>query len=637
MTPRTATVTVYDTPGTGSPLTGYNGTIEFPTELGGVKWNYIHESFGCHTFRLPFPNVEAYAIRFTCGVVNGPVTPRGIRFDRIEVVIDGAGSVSLPSSVDLLTKGNPYYSASDDTLVIGGDNGVSTRHQISSVHSIRCRFVVDGDANTVFASAKMVRKSIPISPGIDAPIPASLALTGGSLASARGYRFGPSDSDASPTDAAPVGAFPNDGRKGLIKPFGQPDAGNGVGGTALLDFLPGFEQDFALAMKRSDGVMDRHGVECWDMFTGLPADPSLVSHNNDSIINSGYGYGPGVEAVGWTKSGKLAEFWDPSYLPGSDLRRPIWSNATAGTFENYMLGAISTTGADYSPGGKPHDLPHGRRTTATIEAAWLLWADPVAKLDFMMVAQEIEYRMLRLHRQLFTNVGQQTGTPNITLPGVGGTGLYYGGGRAFGWGLHTMAISPIQRHRDLTTAWGKLIEDRQTSYGAWGAKLTSTDGTPSPGSFGGPSNYLYEQLLEANIMALGMARAGYRESAARWTDFIHVGGKYSGGDVTDLPLVESFGGSGAPKFVAGIQDGNVMHRIQHFYGPTDAFTAWGAAGLGLFISAFRSRYLTSIYGLSGPVSGGGGGNLAGTVALLRAQGSKEITALVLSAIDPLVL
>lgn len=610
MTQRTATLTVYDGPGGGATVNA-TATITFPDKPGYENriWNPIGGIFGfvmgVHTFRLPFRE-EVYGMRVTMGIANGPVRTGGMRFDRIEVDLGVAPTIQTDA-------GNPYLFVTGNKIVIGGDNGAAVRHQLGPRNATRVRFAIGATLDTVIANAKPYRKAFQIAPGIECPYPPDIAVSGGTLASSLAYMFG--------------GAV-NAGRQGLSNPMGYLDPGNGVGSGVMLQHLPGWEQNYSVALKRGNGVMDRHGVDCLDYHTGDPLNETQVKHALSSDKTTGYGLG-GSEVRGWRNAGgtvasptriggQLSEFWagNPD-VDGNVVA--FWHNSTAGTYENYMVYQLF-----------PHDLPHLARTHRNVEALADQWNDPIAQFDIVMVAQDALYLMSR-YLVGFDNEGREDK----------GTGSFSMGARSWSWGMDVLTASREPRHNRIAHRLASAIASVQMVNGA--CMHQSINPNPSPNPWYGPispgtlfdATWDEQQVMEMTITACALARNGFVKEAAYWFDMLFVGGVNMGGAAGDLSLYARAGGGYIPKFIATRKAGVVEHRINNFVGGGD-FWSWVAIGMGIRISKYSSFYLTAANTLASPL-GGVGGSLSGTIALLKSNHatspSYEQTAIALSSLE----
>lgn len=581
---RTAVITFFDSAGTGSPINGPR-TVPFPEVPGQKLWTHLFGTVGCHTFRLPgFGTSEVYGIRFTSGIVNGPIRTGGYRFHRIEV--DFSADVTVSSLTIKTDAGNPYLSSVDEVLTLGGDNGIGYRHQIGPRHSIRARFAINDSMDTLIPAAKMARPSMRVAPGVELPFNANQKLSGGALTAALGAHF-------------------INGRKGLYEPWGYIGSGNDEGGGNRLDYCAGFEQSYLVAERRANGAADRHAVDCIDMSTGEPARLPLVTPQyGGGAANPFDCYGnQAAELTGWTKAGQLPEFWASD--PGGDSNTsvaPYWHNSTAGTDETYMVTSVL-----------PQDLPHLRRVTSAMEALAEVWGDPLAQFDLDMTAQDVEYHLARFI------------TPQVNASFLqAAQGHFQLGARKFASGMDALYSSSLPHLKDLAVRMGAAMARVQMPNGycqTWGV---NSGASPNPwASQGGggtfPDNWDVHQTMEMTITAFSCARVGFPEVAVRQAHAQFVGGSNSGGDARDFPLVEVVGGGYIPKYVATKKGGVVEHRITSYYGGGD-YWIWLSLALGIVLGPHKSVLIAKAPTLALPQDYAGqptGVTLNGTITALK--------------------
>lgn len=588
---RTATVTVYNDPGTGDII--YTGTITFPEQIGYEHriWNFIGGSFGIHTFRLPFEG-EAYGIRTTSGVINGPTPVQGFRFNRIEIDFDTATPSLATDDV------HTWHFVTGSTIVLGTAAG-GIRHSHGPRNAFRIRTVLNATADTVFGNAAMKSKATYMGPGYEMLFPSSLIVpAGGATDSAMNY-------------------LQIETRHGLTFPLGYLDSGFGVGGGALINHLAGYEQNYRVARRRANGIMDRHGVDCIDYYTGDPAPASLVNHNPGPGLSSGYGRANGANGEGWKYWMQPSNFWAGA-PDGAENVFPRWANGFAGTYETYQVVTSVQMGTH-----------HLRNVTGQVEAMARVWGDPIAEFDLGVVAADVEYRIIRYMKTLELE--------SWTNQGLGSTLL---GARHYNWSADALGLSPIERHRKMADKLARMMLRQQMTNGALYRHGLDHGYNPDPwasGSTGGTLSDDMEvhQTMEMCIAAFVVARLGYPEMAVKWVEAMYVGGVGSGGASTDLPLYTIVGGGYRPKWVVPKARGQIEHRIRYYDGVGD-YWVWVELGMGIMFSNYASQFFTASNTMASPY-GVIGGNLAATLNQLKTEGSpKEQTAFFIAAAETYV-
>ena len=528
----------------------------------GDSWNHLFGPLGVHA-PIECQGVAddglwwAGSLRITAGVMDSPDGYGGVEFDLLEFDFGEPVCVkTLPGVEGIRAEGTK--------IILGGDG---RRHCIPVGHAIRIRYATGSHPQRAYERIAIDRRTR-IAPGVRARHPESMrgdlrpwtALT----------KFGASYDAV----ATPLGE-----RYGWLDP--------GQGGGFAIDFMPGYDGDVELMIRRSDAEMNAVGCDTLSM-----RDGSVIDWHWHGVDGWWHGWLPEQQPHAFLGGAGAAPESDPR------IHFPKWWNVTSPTCPY----AAYATGTKTYRDSQANNLEHERRVSGALEAACEVAGDTLASIDRRIHAQTMRATFRdRIQDWSRVAAGPSKGKGHPVL-----------GGRGTSWLCDLLCMEPT------TEADGKVlaraIANVTMPNGFRNSKPWPTGGSPDPHEVGPDitrplrktSNSC--QVMEDVITAFVLARAGELDAARLTLDRLfrttvtrprlwYTLWLVRGDPVVDTCIFERAGG--IPKFLGVTDSGKVVRRVNEWTDGSDYFPLVAAA-LGMYLARDPQVFQSALLKMPSP-------------------------------------
>lgn len=546
---------------------------------GAPEWHRLLGCLGMHALLEEVEGEEVYSLRISPSIIDSEDGALGgVHFHSI--TIDVGVRVCVPA-----LPGVTAIRAEGTTIVIGG-NGLI--HCIPAGHAIRVRFAVGSDPSVIWKRYRW-RNDVRIAPQVSLPLPRAFSgMSWGWGSPGEGFGF-------QGHHATPLG-----------ERYGHLD--QGAPGMSFIDFMPGYDGDCEIALRRCDAMMNAWPWEARNR------DGTLVESEFEDL--DGWWHW-------WREGFQVGRFLDKS----APQTKPLWWTTGTCEYEEYAAGLVTYRDS------QAQNLEHLRRITGPLECAVEQWGDRLAALDLELVA--------RTMRAAFrARIDGWMGLARARR----GLGHHELGGRGLSWLADLLVMHPLTRGDGLALA--RATAAMQMPNGACNRKPGPWNSSPDPYTPGtGINNALpltteATQTMECAIMAYTLSRAGAIDQARQFVDRMLVtstswwGVGPLRGLATDRCVRDRAGY--VPKFLGTTDStGRPLRRSSAWTDGTD-YAQYVMLGLGLALSRDKRPFLDALQTTYTPHTGRALGSPANAIAALAADEIvKEQTSILVSALESL--